>query len=163
MRKITSLSGFTLIELILVMSIFVTLVAFATPTLLGSRTSADINTTMSTVIADVKSQQLKAMLGDTGAGTESNPYGVHFETTSYTLFHGVTYSPTEPTNAVIELPGSTQFGDVNLPGRTLVFAKGSGEISGFVPGADSFTLIDPNSNVAREVIFNLYGVVTQAQ
>lgn len=163
MKVLGRLYGFTLIELILVMSIFMTLTAFATPSLLGGRSQVDINTTMSTVIADIKNQQLKSMIGDTEGRAESDSYGVHFETNSYTLFHGSNYVEGDPSNAVIPLEGSTQFGTVSFPGRQVVFVRGSGEILGFVAGADSVSLFNPSNNQTRVIVLNQYGVVTGSQ
>lgn len=161
--KSVMVRGFTLIEMILVMSIFMLLVSMSVPSLIGTRTRADLGTTVSTVVGDIKSQQHKAMVSDTEGRAEGSSYGVHFEAQSYTLFHGDAYDPDEPSNATITLDNSLEFTDVDFPDASLIFVKRSGELSGFVTGIDSFSLRDKNSSLIRTVIFNRFGVVTQIE
>ena len=70
--------GFTLPELLLVMGILTILFGFITINLLNFRQKSVLNTTVDTVVSDLKSQQNKAMVGDTqGSGTISH-YVLYF-------------------------------------------------------------------------------------
>src|SRR5258708_9123759 len=98
-------SGFTLVELMITMGVFIILIAIATPNLLGARNQVQVNTGVQTVIADIKNQQLRSMLGETQGRTTTDTYGIHFETTTYTLFHGASYSLADTTNSLVPLGG----------------------------------------------------------
>ncbi|HSW89385.1 MAG TPA: type II secretion system protein [Patescibacteria group bacterium] len=151
--------GFTLIELMITISVFLILLAFAAPNILRTRNSAVVNTSIDTVLADIKQQQLKSMVGDTGGSGNASSYGVYFGTTSYTLFKGSTYNSSDTTNVVVPLEGSVQFSNVTLLNSQVVFARGTGEISGFVTGQDSFSLSEPSGGRVTSATFNKYGVV----
>ena len=146
--------GFTLIELIIVMAIFATLVGISTISLLNVKHKSTLNTVVNTFLADLKEQQIKAMVGDTeGSGVVYN-YGIHFETSTYTLFHG-TYSSGGTGNFVVPLTDTVQFNSFSQ-GNSIIFAKGSGEASGMT----TITLIDTVDNNQKTITVNQYGVVT---
>src|SRR5579864_8290274 len=96
--------GFTVVEVILVIFILFILLGLITVNLFKFQNTSQLSSTVSSFLADYKEQQIKAMVGDTqGAGTVSS-YGVHFETTSYTLFRN-NYGTA---NFTINLPSGTQ-------------------------------------------------------
>src|SRR3989344_3525318 len=101
--KSTKRSGFTLIEVILVMGIFAILAGFTTINLLRPQQSADLNSTTTTIIADIKQQQARSILGETGGGPVAVVHGIYFENNKYTLFKGLTYSAADPANFVVDL------------------------------------------------------------
>lgn len=152
--------GFTLVELIVVLGVIGLMTVIFLPNLLGSRSHVEVRSNAYTVVADIKAQQLKAMLGDTEGRGINSPYGVHFETTTYTLFHGDTYSPAEPSNAIIALAGDLHFNNVSFPSSTIVFQKGNGEIFGFVSGGNGFSLTVGSTGEVINVSFNQLGIVS---
>lgn len=152
------LGGFTLIEVALVMGIFAILASFATVNLLGTQRSADLNSTSTTIIADIKQQQARSMLGDTGGGSSAIVHGIYFESSRYTLFIGSTYNPTEPTNFVVDLSGGLTL-STTFPTSQVIFNLQSGEINGFASGSSSVTLTTTGGQ-ARTLTFNKYGVVS---
>ena len=155
--------GFTLVELAVTTALFLSLLAIAVPNLLGIRERVEIRSIVNTVLADIRGQQLKAMLGDTEGRETTDLYGVHFETSSYTLFHGASYSPLESTNVVIPLSGNLRFDPVSFPNSAIIFNKGSGTVLGFDSQAHSIVLINPNTSETISVTFNTFGVVTGVQ
>lgn len=155
--------GFTLIELAVTMALFLSLLAIAVPNLLGIREHVDMGSAVAVILADIRGQQLKAMLGDTEGRETSDYYGVHFETTSYTLFHGISYSALEPTNAVIPLDGGLQFSTISLPDSSIIFNKGSGAVVGFDPNAHLVLLTNQNNSEATSLTFTMLGIVTGSQ
>lgn len=114
-----------------------------------------------TLVSDIKSQQLKAMVGGTDGRDDSDSYGVYFLTDSYVLFHGASYDPGNPDNFQVNLPSDLEIQNSTLPSNSVVFERRSGEITGFIPGQDSFTIRALNINRDFVVIFNRYGVITE--
>ncbi|HZZ98692.1 MAG TPA: type II secretion system protein [Candidatus Saccharimonadia bacterium] len=156
-------AGFTLVELIITMTIFATLIAITVPNLLGTRNRVAVRSNVGIVVADIRHQQLKAMLGETEGRSTADSYGVHFETSTYTLFHGSSYSAIEPTNAVVPLNEGLQFSNVSLPSSSIIFNKGSGTVAGFSSNSHSVTLTNPGNNESVSISFNSYGLVTGVQ
>ncbi len=147
--KLPISKGFTLIELGVVMGIFSTLVGIATINLLNTQHKTTLTASVNTFIADVKGQQLRAMVGDTDGQTSTNDYGVHIEESSYTLFRN-TYGTSD---SVINLPPNLEFA---IPNTQVLFAKGSGEISGPV----SIIIRDTKDGNQKTININKYGIVT---
>ncbi len=155
--------GFTLIELVIAMTIFFVMMALAIPNLLGSRSQAEINSAVPVLISDIKNQQLKAMLGATEGRATTDYYGVHFETNTYTLFHGLSYNPVDTSNAIVSLSGTLKFGSIAFSNAQIIFQKGNGEVVGFNSVANTVVLIDPSNNESRTITLNSYGTITGVQ
>ena len=146
--------GFTLIELVVVMGIFTTLLGISTINLSGAQLRSSLNSAVEVFVTDLKSQQLRSMVGEDDGGGSAQSYGVHFESDSYTLFEGVAYSPVDPNNFQVNLPGNTEFFPIN---SDLIFAIGSGEIA-----SDTIVTIRRNSGGGqKEININRYGVVEE--
>ena len=148
--------GFTLPELILVMGIILTLAVLVSNSFLGGQHQTSLNTSLTTFVADAKAQQLKTMSGDTEGRTTADSYGIYIESNQYVLFHGTTYSASDPANSVIPLNTGLTL-STSFPGSILIFTPGSGEISGFISGSNTITLSGPE--VAKIIRFNRYGVI----
>jgi prepilin-type N-terminal cleavage/methylation domain-containing protein len=117
--------GFTLIEMIVVMTIVALLLGFTTINLMRSQQTASLTSAIEMLVADLRQQQLKSMVGDTEGRAASDSYGIHFDANRYVLFHG-TYVDSESTNFVINLASNMQF---NSPGFDIIFSKLSGMTS----------------------------------
>jgi prepilin-type N-terminal cleavage/methylation domain-containing protein len=154
--------GFVFIELVVVLALFGALLGMMSINLLGSKNSATLSATIDQVVADISSQQIKAMTSTT-AGAGAIPYGVRFESNRYILFYGVQYNPSDTSNSSIALDARTIFSVINLPNASIVFASRSGEIVGFDPGRASVTVYQQNSFVSKTIHVNQYGVVTSVE
>jgi len=145
-------SGFTVIELSVVMGIFLILLtlSFVNLTPLPSRATA--NSITQNLIADLKAQQTLAMSGDTGGVGGQSDYGVHFEGESYWLFKGSTYNSVDASNFKVDL------GDANLNFNTtdIVFQKGRGEV--VAPG--NIILTNNLTSEIKTININKYGAAT---
>ncbi|HVF69270.1 MAG TPA: prepilin-type N-terminal cleavage/methylation domain-containing protein [Xanthomonadales bacterium] len=148
-------NGFTLIELLLAMGIFSTLIGISSISLLNTQRKTSLSGAVQVFIADLRSQQIRAMVGEDEAGGDATDYGLHFETTSYTQFKE-TYGTN---NFVANLPSRTNV-VTTFPSSQIVFIKGSGEISGFAGGTNTVTFQDLNDGSQKVVTINRYGVVT---
>jgi len=148
--------GFTLIELIVVMSIIGILLGLTSINLARSQQTASLTSAGEMLIADLRQQQLKSMIGDTEGRPASDSYGIHFDPNKYVLFHGTTYSSSDTSNFVINLDSNMQFNNSNVD---IIFSKLSGEIV-------TDTTIDlqdnTNSNLKR-IHLNAFGTVTQVE
>ena len=122
-----------------------------------------IDSTIETVLSDIKHQQLKSMSGDTGGTSAGNSFGIHFTTSNYILFQGITYDGTDPKNYVIDIDDSLEFSSVTFPQSRILFTKGSGEIAGYTPGSNTVTVRHIGSNQTKTITINGYGVITNVQ
>ena len=132
------------------------LLGFITISLVRSQQTASLTATEEILLADLREQQLKSMIGDTEGRASSDSYGVHFESDRYVLFHGATYSPTDTSNSVINLENNMQF---NSAGFDIIFSKLSGTIS----AATIIELQDNTNSAIKRIYMNVYGVVTQVE
>ena len=153
------LSGFTLTELMVVVGLIILFISIGTVQLSNIQQKTYIGTTTSTVMSDIKLQQLKAMVGDTeGSGTISD-YGIYFEQTKYTLFRGSIYSANNTSNYVINLETTLQFSDVLFPQSQIIFSKGTGSIRNFTNGSNTITLLNTVNNESRTISINELGSI----
>lgn len=159
--KVTHI-GFTIIEVLVVLTIFITLLGIGYVSVVGIERRAPITATENTIIADLRGQQTKAMTGNARTGSSPDSYGVHFEQNSYTLFKGVAYNASDPTNTVTELPTNVTL-SWTLPNASLIFTKGSGDVSGYSAIGNTFTITQTLTGEYKTITINRYGAVTDIQ
>ena len=151
--------GVTLIEVLVVIGVLLTLIGIASVSFLPFRSKSTLDTAITTLISDIKSQQIKAVVGDTeGRGTSDN-YGVHFETNSYTLFHGTIFNPSDTSNFTVALNDGIQI-ESRFPSSQIIFSIKSGEVISFSETQNSITLEDTVQGSSKTVDINRYGVIT---
>jgi type II secretory pathway pseudopilin PulG len=141
--------GFTLAEMVVIIAISLTMLGLGTLSLVNSNQKASLSATVDTFIADLKEQQVKAMVGDTEGSGSISDYGIDFETSSYTLFRN-TYTVGGSSNFVLSLPPTIQ-----VTSAQIIFIKGSGETT---PATITFT--DTTTNEQRTLTINKYGAIT---
>ncbi|OGE11288.1 hypothetical protein A3A60_02000 [Candidatus Curtissbacteria bacterium RIFCSPLOWO2_01_FULL_42_26] len=146
LQRRKAILGFTLIELLVVMGIFAIMFGFASINLLRPQTQANLDTTLSTIVADLKEQQIRAM---TGNGPSA--YGVYFEPSRYTLFTGSIYSAGAADNFSVNLEG----GITISPTTSVVFVRRSGQTT-----ATTLTITNTNSSEQKTITINTLGAVT---
>ncbi len=157
-RKIEN--GFALIELIVVIGIVSILFGISTISLLSVRNTASLNTAVATFVNDLKSQQIKAMAGDTEGRASHDSYGIYLEPKRYILFHGPTYSSSDPANFAITLQEDLQIINVLFPSSQIIFTSVSGDTANFTAGANRLTIQNVNDNSTKTIQINRYGVIT---
>ncbi len=154
--------GFVFIELIVVLGILSTLLGIVIINVLNIRTSASINTIVSTFITDVKSQQTKAMVGDTEGRGVPDTYAVYVQPTKYTLIHGQNYSASDSANFNVSIDTAFQLTST-FPQNKIIFASGNGELVNFTTGNDSVTIQNVTTNEQKVIKFNQYGSIISVQ
>ena len=148
--------GFTLVELAVVTAIVVILLGFITISLVRSQQTASLTSAEEILLADLRQQQLKSMVGDTEGGAAANSYGIHFDTNKYVLFRGSTYSSSDASNFTSNLESNMQF---NSAGFDVVFSKKSGEI----PASRIIELKDNTNSNLKRIHLNIFGTITQVE
>jgi prepilin-type N-terminal cleavage/methylation domain-containing protein len=150
-------AGFTLVELLVVMGLVAVLAGLVTINLVRPQTSSSLTGTVNTLIADLRSQQLKAMAGDSMSATSAQAHGVYVQTSQYTVFKGTVYSGADTENMAV-LPDGVTF-STTFPSSQVVFVKGTGEVDGFVNGSNTITITNTTGS-AKIITINRYGVPT---
>lgn len=143
-------NGFTLLELLIVMGIASILLSLTTINLVKVQHNVSVSAASDTLIADLKSQQIKAMSGASNGGS----FGIHFTSSnSYILFHG-TYVEGDPTNFSISLDDPFKVSST-FPDNNIVFSKVSGEVA----GPNTITIINTAGGEQQRLSVNKYGVI----
>jgi prepilin-type N-terminal cleavage/methylation domain-containing protein len=151
--------GFTIVELMVSIGILTILFAFTTINITRLPSSAAQSASYDRLISDIRSQQTKSMTGYDSSVTPVGgvSYGVHFETTSYTLFTGTNYSPSDSTNYVVELDPNVTISATDFPSSQIVFTPGSGDVFGYLSGSDSVSLSNSTTGEVKTLQINKYG------
>lgn len=149
-------TGFTLIELIVVVALIVMMLAFTSVNLTGVIPKASEEATLQVLAADIKEQQLKAMSGDITDSTVSISQGVHFANDHYVLFAG-TYSVDEPNNISFNYQKGMVLVSTSLPDNNLIFQVNSGEVISGSLDSYSVAILNQSNNQTIDLIINHYG------
>lgn len=150
--------GFGLLEIIVSVTITSILFALVVINLLGVKQKVSLTTTVDTLITDLRNQQLKTMVGDTGGNSTVENFGIYFDTDRYTLFHG-NFVSGNPSNFTTTLGDNIVFGNISFPAMQVVFASGSGEIVG-ATGNNTIIIQNTQTQEQKTVTVNKYGVIT---
>lgn len=155
--------GLTLIELIISLALIAVISTVLVVRLVPSKQNTSLDATVDTLVADIKTQQLKAMTGDMEGTATTSAYGIFFQTNQYTFFKGPLYTATDSSNFPVSLDNGVSITSISVPANTLLFSKGSGEVSGFVSGSDSIVLGDGSTKRQKTIKFNIYGTIVSIQ
>lgn len=148
-------SGNSLVELLIVMGLFTVMFVTSSLSLSSTRSRTTLGTTVDTLVADLRSQQTKAMSGDTGGGSGNINYGVKFLANSYFLFKK---DDTDPDKFEVVLD-NVQITN-SFTGSEIIFQKGNGEILGFDPLLNTFRLTSiSNPSNQKFIVVNRLGVI----
>lgn len=151
--------GFTFVELLVIMAVMGILMQFGSVSLIRFQQYASTNSSISSLVRDIRQQQLRAMSGDTAGTGTRNDFGIHFLPDRYIAFFGASYSPTNPTNFVIVLEPNIRIAATTLPGGTLIFRRGSGEIA-TGNAEETISIRNTANNELRIIRINRLGVIT---
>lgn len=151
--------GFTVIELMVSIGILTILFAFTTINITRLPSNAAQGASYDRIISDIRSQQTKAMTSydPALAPVGGKSYGVHFESSTYTIFTGTTYSPSDTSNFIVELDPNVTITNVSFPNSQIVFTPGSGDVSGYVSGSDSISITNSTNGQEKTLKINKYG------
>ncbi len=152
--------GFTFPEVIVTISILLTILGFAAVNLLNVRNSTSLNTVLDLLVSDIQNQEMKAISNNTEGRTNTSDYGMYIQTNRYIFFHGSTYNPSESTNVTVEIDRPLEL-STTFPNSIVIFSKGTGEISNFVNNQNTISITDTSQNRQKVITINRLGVITQ--
>lgn len=133
--------GFTLIELLVVMAIIGALTSLTIFSFNKPQQKANLDTYLNTLASDIKSQQLKAMLGDKEGSTSAQKFGLYISDTKYILFAGEDFSEGNPNNLTVQLKGAIKLGTA-FESNKLMFNRLNGELINYDSTKNTITLKD---------------------
>jgi type II secretory pathway pseudopilin PulG len=137
-----------MIELLVTMTIASLLIGFITINLAKTQRTESVITAQETLLADMRSQQVKAMHGSKNESGQPDSYGIHIESDKYILFHG-SYNGTG--DQIIPMEGITLSSTV----ANISFSPISGETTQV-----TITLTHPTGGEQKQIVLNKYGVKT---
>lgn len=133
--------GFTIPELIITVSIILTIFAFAGINLLNVLPKSELNEITQNFMADAKAQQNSAMLGES-AGVLLSDYSIKITADSYILFKGQTYAEGAPGNYIVKYPQNT-IASTDFTNSVITFSALSGDIKNYDGAKNQATFTAP--------------------
>jgi prepilin-type N-terminal cleavage/methylation domain-containing protein len=152
-------TGFTVLELMLTLSILGVLFALTVVNLTNIIPKANTRAAAEVLIADLREQQMKAMSGYEAVVGGASDYGIFFETDAYTLFTGSDYVEGHQENYVVSLQAGLEFDTTNLPLSRIVYLKGSGEVANYSETYHSIRIRNIVTTELRTIVYNQLGVL----
>ena len=149
--------GFTLVEALMTMALLAGVFALIFVNIGKPQTVASLNGAVETLVADLRTQQLQAMSGDSAGESSAQPHGVYVSSAAYTVFSGASYNGPDPDNYTVT-PGQGISFSTTLPGSQVLFNKSSGEVQWFSAGSNTITVTGDEGT--RTVTINRFGIVT---
>ena len=156
MKKPKNPKGFTLIEILLTISLFIIASVLLLVNITRPKSIADIKSTENLIYTTIKEAQITAMAGST------SDYGVHFEQDRFILYEGGVYAQGDPNNLETTLNDNLTIESINFPGGSpdLLFSQISGEVQNWSLGqSGTFELKEANTNEIKTFTITSLGAV----
>lgn len=145
--------AFTFLELMLVITLMVTILGLSVIYTQTSQVRADVNTQAASFVSYARLASSNAM-----AGKDNVDYGIHLETDEYVLFEGTVYVEGAASNYEIELPSTITIQNISLNGGgvDLIFDRPFG----YTDEYGSFEI--HSGQIGKTVIINIdqYGKIS---
>lgn len=155
--------GYTFVELLVSIGIIGTLLGIVTINLVRAQSNASVTATVDRLIADMREQQTKAMVGSNDGTGNGNSYGIYFLSDRYILFEGTSYNSSNSANFTVSPSNGSILTNITFPGSTLIFSQQSGEVSGFTQGSNTVTIQSASGSEQKTLTVNRYGTVVTIQ
>ncbi|MBX4198175.1 prepilin-type N-terminal cleavage/methylation domain-containing protein [Candidatus Parcubacteria bacterium] len=120
-------SGFTILELMIVMGILGLLSYITITTFSLFNTTQALNRDVQLIVTSLEEARSKTISSD-----DSSQYGIHFATTTITLFKGSSFNSADPLNQIVFLNTTNRVSAITLAGgvKDVIFSRISGDVSG---------------------------------
>ncbi|MEK7133665.1 MAG: prepilin-type N-terminal cleavage/methylation domain-containing protein [Patescibacteria group bacterium] len=141
-------AGVTLMELLMVIAILLVLFALTTRTFQGVNSGKAIDTEALRIVTELNEARSLTL-----SSKYAKPFGVHFDSSSVTLFEGATYSAGSATNTTALLNSLVQVSSIDLAGggSDVVFQRLTGKTAH--SGTITLSLL---SNASTSKIITIY-------
>lgn len=118
--------GFSLVEILVVIAVFGILIVLGFVNYKSFGESVDLSTSANHIISILHLAADRTM-----SSKADTVYGVHFTSSTYTLFKGATYSAVDPNNEDYSIPSSVEIYNISLNGggADVIFDRITGETS----------------------------------
>lgn len=149
--------GFTLVELIVSVSIFALLATIGSLRFFSSYSQVNLSSALDILVSDIKTAQSNAMSGYGVGGSRVTGWG--FKKTaanSYVIYPGVAYVAGSPYNITSSLPLGITL-TTAFPFDEVIFSQISGEIPSLLGGQNTLTLTSDLES--RTITLNKYGSI----
>lgn len=144
-------SGFSLIELLIVMGLVGILFSLGTLSLANYNKQDQLDS----ISAEIK----LAIMQSQSQTVNGHPSGVYIGNTNFTVFFTDQFEPGNLNNLVFDLPSGITFQNINLPENQINFLKVSGYVKNYSP-PENFTLHDQETGRTKVFNLNRLGVIT---
>ena len=135
--------------------------AISVSAVIRPQTQADLDGEVLKIISDLKSQQLGAMIGLTSSTTLPTSYGIYFATSTYTLFRGTSYNPSDPENFSVSFPLTVEMQSTTLATSTIIFTRLTGEVYAYFAASSSVVFHNTVSLATSTLTVNRFGALTK--
>lgn len=118
-------NGFTLIEIIIAISIMVFLFSASILYYFATNESTKLSTATQDIISNIKLAKNRTV-----ASLASSSYGLHFENSQYVMFRGASYSVSDPNNIFYAVPTGIEIANISLEGGgvNVIFDRITGRV-----------------------------------
>lgn len=142
--------GFTLMEILISVSVLVILGALAVIAFSGSQKDTVLKSRANTLVFHLEEARTEAVSGKNGES-----HGIVFEENSYTLFSGSTYDSEDPENTTYEIEEGLE---LTASDDTIIFER----VSGNTEGAATITVsyVDESTESINILVSRLGAVTT---
>jgi len=122
------MNGFTLLEILIVISIILVIVVMGASSLPSFRTTTELNSSAEDGMSLLLNARSKTL-----SSHEESQFGVHFETDRVVLFKGTAYSSTSPDNKIVLFPARISLSTTTLAGggNDVLFKRLTGETDNY--------------------------------
>lgn len=108
--------GFTLIEILVVLTIIILIMVIVLPEFGKLRNSQLLNSAVEDVVAGINKASSQTL-----ASLDSSSYGVHFASNQMTIFKGTSFDQNSPDNEVILIQNPVSISNISLSGGVSSF------------------------------------------
>lgn len=157
-------SGFTLVELIVAIGVFVLLATLGILTLIRSQQKSSLESEKNKIVATINEAQGRGIMGDEAGTNETTNFGIYFQQDRYTLFRGTTFVPDDDYNFLTILGRNIRFSSIDLPSNCVanndcvIFKKRSGEVKDFDQNHNTLQVQATSSGEEITISINKLGV-----
>lgn len=152
--------GFTLIETLIVLFLFTTIIGMPMMFLWGIGRSDQLTATTREVVAALNEAQTNTINGKSVDGQQPATYGVYFQSGYYVLFAGSTYNAGNSYNQRNDLPSGLTFSQIQVPNDQIVFSRVTGQVTAYNPSLNFVVLQEGNTGTTEQINISKMGTVT---